>query len=529
MVQITSPHVVFAGYTTFVDSGTKDLQPLAPYIASFSTLQVSADLIEIGNMVDLGGSANVGVNASPLNHPTAPGFGAPLNPVFSSGFGFATAAFSSTGDIRLLGTSDPSLVAGTLTSIGDYSFTAAQLYPTNGQSEVLLAGLNTEMNGPATLGHTITVQGLGGAAPQAPYSVGGSLTLLADTILQDGVLRAPQGEITLSDGTTNSGLSEPSQVVLGPDSITSVSLADQSVPYGGTVDGVTYQTPGGTRTLPPPQIVVQSQSLDAQSGATIDLRGGGTLTGAGFIFGRGGTADVLTTPLLDINGGAAIANAGAQVTAIKPVRSGDQVYAILPGYQSAYAPAPSASDAPYTPTQTGEQITVTAGEVPGLAAGTYTLLPAYYALQQGGYRVELTSSPQPINTSLYAGNFTTAAPVTLSFAGTAISSPTPVAALFTSGTAVQPALPIRRGDLQRFRNRPGCPDRHTAPLPAAGRQNPFAALSQRRRHPDRAGRRTREPAENARYRRLRRHAGDRRAAGKTRHNDRADQPAAGPG
>ena len=36
----------------------------------------------------------------------------------------------------------------------------------------------------------------------------------------------------------------------------------------------------------------------------------------------------------------------------------------------------------------GETITIGAG-VPGLAAGTYTLLPAYYALLPGAFRVEV--------------------------------------------------------------------------------------------------------------------------------------------
>ena len=435
-VRIASPHVSFAGYTSSIDDQSRDLQPAEARLASFSTLAVSAGLIDIGAIVDLGGAIEVTKTPQLFAGPMTGGFGAPAYSVYTSGFGFTSAAFSSAGDIRLLGTTDSNFnKVGTLSSIGDYTFTAAQLYPTTGQSEVLLAGFNTEANVPATLGHTITVQGLGGAAPQGPYSVGGTLTLLSDTIVQNGVIRAPEGTISLSDGTVGlGGLSEPSQVILGPTSITSVSLAGQSIPYGGTVDGVIYQIPGGNPLVAfQPAVVVQSQSLDVQDGARIDISGGGTLTGQAFVFGRGGTADVLTTPLLDITGGTAVANARAQVTAIQPVRSGDQVYAILPGYQSAYAPAATAGDSPaYTATQTGEQITVAAGEVPGLAAGTYTLLPAYYALQSGGYRVELTTAPQPFGTSLATGNFTTAAPVTISFAGTSIVSPTPVGALFTS-------------------------------------------------------------------------------------------------
>ena len=42
----------------------------------------------------------------------------------------------------------------------------------------------------------------------------------------------------------------------------------------------------------------------------------------------------------------------------------------------------------------GETITIGAG-VPGLAAGTYTLLPAYYALLPGAFRVEVGANAQP--------------------------------------------------------------------------------------------------------------------------------------
>ena len=201
--------------------------------------------------------------------------------------------------------------------------------------------------------------------------------------------------------------------------------------------GVTYLGPDGLSAgLFNPQIQLNAQTVDVADGATLDLRGGGLLTGAGFVFGRGGSADVLKTPLLDINGGAAIANAAAQVAAIQPVNTGDPVYAILPGYQSAYAPALRAGDTAYTATQPGEQVTV-GGGIPGLAAGTYTLLPAYYALLPGGYRVELTSGAVPLGSVLQQGNFTSAAPVTLSVANTGLVTPVASAALFTSGTNVR--------------------------------------------------------------------------------------------
>ena len=224
-------------------------------------------------------------------------------------------------------------------------------------------------------------------------------------------------------------------MTLAPGSVTSVSLAGQTIPYGGTVDGVTYLAPGGGVPLVfNPQVQVRAQSVDVQDGATIDLRGGGTLSGAGFVFGRGGSTDVLTTPLLNITAGAALASADRQVAAIQPVNTGDAVYAILPGYASAYAPVPDAGGGGYTPVAPGQQITL-GHDIPGLAAGTYTLLPANYALLPGAYRVELTAGAVPSTIAL--GNFTSIAPVTLSVADTGITSPVPTAALFTSGPNVR--------------------------------------------------------------------------------------------
>ncbi|MBQ0740807.1 hypothetical protein J9332_41695, partial [Aquimarina celericrescens] len=66
--------------------------------------------------------------------------------------------------------------------------------------------------------------------------------------------------------------------------------------------------------------------------------------------------------------------------------SASPVYAILPGYTGSAAPL-GLSDGSLDP-GIGQQITIPAG-VPGLPAGTYTLLPASFALQQGAFRVEL--------------------------------------------------------------------------------------------------------------------------------------------
>ncbi|MES1448502.1 hypothetical protein ABUT38_18400, partial [Vibrio cholerae] len=89
----------------------------------------------------------------------------------------------------------------------------------------------------------------------------------------------------------------------------------------------------------------------------LDLSGGGELTGAAFVRGRGGSVDVLRHALADANPGFSFSNPG------------NAVYAIVPGYGAGYAPL--APDAGAGDPAVGRRVTVGAG-VPGLPAGTYT-------------------------------------------------------------------------------------------------------------------------------------------------------------
>src|SRR5262249_44787212 len=120
--------------------------------------------------------------------------------------------------------------------------------------------------------------------------------------------------------------------------------------------------------------------LDVQAGSVLDMSGGGELTGAGFVSGRGGSVNVLTTPFINSHPG------------YKYSAKGNQVYAIVPGNAGAYAPV--VQEAGYGLPQIGQQVSIPEG-VPGLAAGTYTLMPATYALLPGAYRVEIGSSMLP--------------------------------------------------------------------------------------------------------------------------------------
>jgi filamentous hemagglutinin family protein len=433
-VTIAAPYVKLGGFAGFAGSSAANAT-LNPAVTA-STIAVQSDLLDLQDSLLLGGTVRLG--GSTTGTVTIP-------PTPVSVRGFAQADFSSAGDIRFLG--ETGSQRPLLASTGDITLRAAQLYPVSGQASEVIAGVNPSApDGVNPLaGGTLTILGTA-SVPAPPYSVGGSLALVAGTVVQDGVVRAPQGSLRLGwadgDGTLLGGAYTDAltqTVTLSPGSITSVSLAGQTVPYGGTIDGVSYLLPANTGVAVgtiPAGVELDSQAVDADAGAVIDLRGGGLLTGAGFVVGRGGSADVLRTPLLQIAGGTPAGTGLAPTAAIQPANASDPVYAILPGYRSGYAPARGSADAGYATPPVGAQITVGA-TVPGLAAGTYTLLPAYYALLPGGFRVELTTGTLPAGTSLARGNFSLAAPVITSVANTGLAAQTTQAAIFTSGAGVR--------------------------------------------------------------------------------------------
>jgi hypothetical protein len=437
-VSITAPYVDLIGFSDSPNAnGGLDNRSSGGLVQTpentSGSLTVNANLIDFSNALNLGGVA-------PL--PTS-GSGSDTLTANASAFGFTTSTFNSTGDIRFTAGASG---GGTLASSGNIVFDAAQVYPTTSSpnaptSATVLAGLNPYLaSGVNQLsGGTITVLRQTDATAAAPYSIGGTLALFADTIVQDGVLRAPEGVIELGEPRTSgdSNLQLSDTVTLGPNSITSVSLAGQVVPYGGTVDGVNYLYDGQAVSTFAPVVAIGAVNFTADPGSVIDLRGGGTLAGAGFIAGRGGSANVNTTPLLNSGSGVVVAN------------TSDPVYAILPGYSSAYAPAAPA-DSGYSAPGVGEQITISAGEVPGLAAGTYTLLPAYYDLLPGAFRVELTGSTIAPGTAQAFGNFTTAAAVTVSTANTGIAGSVPEAALITSEKGVNQLSQFDTEDYSTF-------------------------------------------------------------------------------
>ncbi|MES2706616.1 MAG: filamentous hemagglutinin family protein [Verrucomicrobiota bacterium] len=277
---------------------------------------------------------------------------------------------------------------GTLNAAGRLNLAAGQIYPTTGSS------FNIVVYDAAGSPGTLTIQS--GAARDLPLSAGGSLNLFARSIVQGGVLRAPFGSIRLGwDGTGTAPFTDPvtgtqlalpvtENLTLAAGSRTSVSAVDPrtgqaiTVPYGYVTGGGAWIDPSGVdiSSTGPPERLIQlgARNLTTQTGSLIDIRGGGDLQGYRFVAGNGGSKDVLL-------------NEGS--------------FAILPGYGSAVDPY-----APYNPRadtfggdpgyvnstlKAGDSIYLAANDQ--LPAGTYTLLPARYALQHGAWLVTPLSGP----------------------------------------------------------------------------------------------------------------------------------------
>jgi filamentous hemagglutinin family protein len=295
-------------------------------------------------------------------------------------------AFSSLGDIRFLPqqpiTSFPDSGNGYnydagVTSNGNILFSAAQLYPATNVRALIKS---TSQTGVVEFARN-------GAIGETPLSAGGRLIVTADTIKQNGVLRAPLGEITLGLAADQRSLLPegektfvPTRLVsTGADSLTSVAaltLAGKplQIPFGETVNGLDWFYRGRSITAltaaPAKQIRLNAANVDLSAGGTLDLSGGGDIVATEFIPGLGGQRNILQTSLTR--------DAGAPV------------YTIVPGNQPFAAPVDPQGYSNLVPDAVGQSITLLS-DVPslGLEKGkSYTLLPGNYATLPGAIRVQ---------------------------------------------------------------------------------------------------------------------------------------------
>lgn len=281
--------------------------------------------------------------------------------------GFGQVNLQAQGDIRLVGLSPDDVSApgaaaltGRLDTGHALNIKAQQIYPSTLTQFELALHADAQPS-------RVSISGQSGNAGPV-LSAAGVVTVRADQIEQGGRLLAPQGQIRLLANES---------VVFTPGSVTSVAgNAASPVLLGRMTNGTdwTYTLANskelkltssyapnaalGELRLPSKTIEVQAPVVQQQSGAVLDLSGGGLVKTYDFVPGPGGSQDIL-----------------------------QKSFAVLPGFS-----APVATLDVYEGTaglRVGDQIYLSG--VTGLAAGYYTLLPGHYALLPGGFAVQAQS------------------------------------------------------------------------------------------------------------------------------------------
>lgn len=373
---VTNRLHIAAGVIGAPGSGSIDARIAAPYV-----------VLTGSGKERVAGTSTLTVNAQTIDLES----GRPSN--FKPGDALPGLDFSGFSQVNLIASGD--LRLGTLKVVNGFKPDASQTVPTEQSSftgKLISTGnllLSAQRIYPGSaVNFTIETPGsVKFAAPAnsytgIPLSAGGGITVIANTIDQAGNLFAPLGKIAL--GNTDSAVSSiiTQSVVLEAGSLTSVSLADTTVPYGATSDGTNWYYNANLNPLAQPPskgLILAGSNVTRADGSTIDLRGGGDIQAMEWIAGKGGSRDSLTT-----------------------TPSGQTVYALLPSqinpiaaYDIHFATARSA-DAGKTVTAgdtiplAGTQITIDGGN--GIPAGTYMLYPAHYATLPGAMRVVVYSS-----------------------------------------------------------------------------------------------------------------------------------------
>jgi len=317
-----------------------------------SRVTLGSDVFRTSNLNPVDGGGQLTVNADLIDLVGA-----------SVTQGFNSVNLTANGDIRLIGirsASDQLDFVGQFKTYSKLKVTADQVYPTSLSNFTLAVSGDTE--------GTVTFAGNGGAG-QPVLSALGKMTVQAPNIVQNGVIKAPFGEIVLN--ATDS-------IQFGAGSTTSISAENQIIPLGVTQGGLEWLKPlylsGGDLNVgnplvniqvpdkkpvldvPEKKITIQADKVLRDDGAVIDLSGGGDLLAYEFIPGDGGSQDVLNT---------------------------NQAFAILPGLTQ-FAPF-DPIETPRSGLQAGDSIYISGGS--GLAEGEYALLPARYALLPGAFLV----------------------------------------------------------------------------------------------------------------------------------------------
>lgn len=274
-------------------------------------------------------------------------------------------SLTSRSDIRLRGATDRLAGTGSLVAPQAITLDAAQVYSATANTfKVDAAGNNS----------SITVQNSQGRSSSIPLSAYANLTLSADNITQNGVLRTPLGSINFGKyDPLTAQLGKAQTITFGSGSLTSVSAEGSLLPYavtilGGSKMSIAEGNDNSQASFDGKNIHVNGINVDLQQNARLDISGGGDTQAFEWIQGIGGSTDILNT---------------------------QGYYAVLPSLGNQYAPYDynmfASSDV-----RLGQAIYLAGGN--GLSAGKYTLLPAHYALMPGAYLVKVDGSPLPLNT-----------------------------------------------------------------------------------------------------------------------------------
>jgi filamentous hemagglutinin family protein len=267
---------------------------------------------------------------------------------------------------------------GLFRTAGDLTVQAQHIYPTT------LTDFELSAQGPGAVLEIRSPDHSG----VPPLSVGGALSLNAETILQGGSVLAPLGRLGFNAGT---------DLRMLDGSFTSTSAAGVTAPFFVTQPGGDLVLPGQggenqivfvesiededyERLLPQQQMELKSPDIDIMAGAVFDVRGGDDIRATEFQPGPGGSRDILLADL-DTGGGT------------EPNPS----FAILPG-GSVYAPydpleTPAAES--LLGLMTGDTLVLEEGITGVLSSGEYAILPARYALF-GGFLVTPLAGSQDL-------------------------------------------------------------------------------------------------------------------------------------
>ena len=322
--------------------------------------------------------------------------------------GFAVSQFSSRGEIHFDSTVNSAAnrtggrnFSGQMTASGDLGFASARLSPST------YSDYRVDLASDASSRIAITRQ-VGSVAGES-LAAGGRLEFAARTIDHSGTVTAPLGEIVFNAPGGTVTLGETSVTSVAADQTMMLGQADQSGrywqfrstylnPQSKVMESATYTV----AKAPEKAIRIDAANSVVKSGATLDLSAGGEAIAAEFTPGPGGKTDIL-----------AISPASTEAAANTTAKT---VFAVLPGWNGQFAPQDSQAMGYYNVSSTaikasdgsvsyrydsvptlkaGDQVQL-ATNGSGLAAGTYTLLPANYALLPGAYLVSVKATNERV-------------------------------------------------------------------------------------------------------------------------------------